>query len=107
MDFRIIFFSSQILSWSERLTSVKERALGDARESFSRAESTNCSQHLSLRVPACGEGGGRVYSSSQQVLRYLLCVVRGGKGGGGGGWEVVAYYACYTLVIPLRQLTIR
>ena len=106
MDFRIIFFSSQILSWSERLTSVKERALGDARESFSRAESTNCSQHLSLRVPACGEGGGRVYSSSQQVLRYLLCVVRGGKGGG-GGWEVVAYYACYTLVIPLRQLTIR
>ena len=43
---------------SERLASVKERALGDARESFSRAESTNCSQHLSLRVPACGEGGG-------------------------------------------------
>ena len=105
MDFRIIFFSSQIMS--ERLASVKERALGDARESFSRAESTNCSQHLSLRVPACGEGGGRVYSSSQQVLRYLLCVVRGGKGGGGGGWGVVAYYACYTLVIPLRQLTIR
>ena len=66
-----------------------------AKESFDRAESTNCSQQLSLGFPAWGkrgEGwgkeGGRegVYSGAQQVLRYKLCVV------GGGG----SYYACYT-----------
>ena len=62
-----------------------------AKESFDRAESTNCSQHLSLGFPAWGKRGEKgVYSGAQQVLRCELCVVRG------GGCPIM-------LVTPLRR----
>ena len=62
-----------------------------AKESFDRAESTNCSQQLSLGFPAWGKrgkerGGGVLWCAAGVAVR-VMCCPRGAEG---------SYYACYT-----------
>ena len=70
---------------SERLASVKERALGDARESFNRAESTNCSQHLSLGFQLVGKEGGGCTLPRSRCCGTCYVLSEGEKGEGVDG----------------------